>query len=91
MSVPAGMINLFPALSLGGVALIGLMVRIEPPAAIRSTVVAVLGLLLILYLTDQIHLWMPDRFGLPLYVALLLLAGGIIVWNWRAKRAADRG
>ena len=91
MSVPAGMTDLFPALSLGGVALIGLMVRIEPPAAIRSTVVAVLGLLLILYLTDQIHLWLPDRFGLPLYVALLLLAGGIIVWNWRAKRGAGRG
>jgi len=91
MSAPAGMTDLFPALSLGGVALIGLMVRIEPPAAIRSTVVAVLGLLLILYLTDQIHLWLPDRFGLPLYVALLLLAGGIIVWNWRAKRGAGRG
>jgi len=45
---------------------------------------------LILYLTDQLHLWLPDRFGIPLYIALLALAGGIIVWNWRAKRAAKR-
>jgi len=89
MSIPAGMIDLFPAFSLGGVALIGLMIRIEPPPAVRFGVVALLGLLLVLYLTDQIHLWMPDRFGLPLYVALLLLAGGIIVWNWRAKRSAE--
>lgn len=82
------MTDLFPAFSLGGVALIGLMVRIQPPATVRFSVCAVLGLLLFLYLTDQIHLWMPDRFGLPLYLALLLLAGGIIVWNWRAKRSA---
>jgi len=81
------MTDLFPAFSLGGVALIGLMVRIEPPPAVRFGVCAVLGLLLILYLTDRIHLWMPDRFGVPLYLALLLLAGGIIMWNWRAARA----
>jgi len=91
MSVPAGMTDLFPAFSLGGVALIGLMARIEPPPAVRFGVCAALGLLLVLYLTDRIHLWMPDRFGLPLYVALLLLAGGIIVWNWHAKRGARKG
>lgn len=90
MSVPAGMTDLFPAFSLGGVALIGLMVRIEPPPAVRLGVVAVLALLLFLYLTDQIHLWLPDRIGLPLYVALLVLSGGIIVWNWRAKRGARK-
>jgi len=90
MTVPAGMTDLFPAFALGGVALIGLMVRIEPPPVVRFGVVAMLGLLLILYLTDQLHLWLPDRFGIPLYVALLALAGGIIVWNWRAKRAAKR-
>jgi len=85
------MTDLFPALALGGVALIGLMIRIEPPPAIRFTVVAVLGLLLVLYLTDQIHLWMPDQVGLPLYVAVLLLSGGVIIWNWRAKRGAGKG
>jgi len=90
MTVPADMTDLFPAFALGGVALIGLMVRIEPPPVVRFGVVAMLGLLLILYLTDQLHLWLPDRFGIPLYVALLALAGGIIVWNWRAKRAAKR-
>ena len=90
MTVPAGMTDLFPAFALGGVALIGLMVRIEPPPVVRFGVVAMLGLLLILYLTDQLHLWLPDRFGIPLYIALLALAGGIIVWNWRAKRAAKR-
>jgi hypothetical protein len=90
MTIPAGMTDLFPAFALGGVALIGLMVRIEPPPMIRLGVVAMLGLLLILYLTDQLHLWLPDRFGLPLYIALFVLAGGIIVWNWRAKRAAKR-
>jgi len=90
MTVPAGMTDLFPAFSLGGVALIGLMIRIEPPPAIRLAVCGVLGLLLVLYLTDRIHLWLPDRVGLPLYLALLLLSGGIIVWNWRAKRGAGK-
>jgi hypothetical protein len=90
VSVPAGMTDLFPAFSLGGVALIGLMIRIEPPPAVRFGVCAALGLLLVLYLTDQIHLWMPDRFGLPLYFALLALSGGIVVWNWRAKRGAGK-
>lgn len=91
MTVPANMTDLFPALSLGGVALIGLMIRIEPPPLVRFGVVAALGLLLVLYLTDQIHLWMPDRFGIPLYITLLMLAGGIIVWNWRARRSAGKG
>jgi len=91
MIIPAGMTDLFPAFALGGVALIGLMVRIEPPPAVRFGVVAMLGLLLILYLTDQLHLWLPDRFGLPLYGALLVLAGAIIVWNWRAKRGTGKG
>jgi prepilin signal peptidase PulO-like enzyme (type II secretory pathway) len=90
MTIPAGMTDLFPAIALGGVALIGLMIRIDPPAPIRFGVVVVLALLLVLYLTDQLHVWLPDRFGLPLYIALLVLSGGIIVWNWRAKRA-DRG
>lgn len=86
MSVPAGMTDLFPAFSLGGVALIGLMVRIEPPPAVRSGVVALLGLLLVLYLTGQIHLWMPDRFGLPVYGLLIFLSSAIIVWNRQAAR-----
>jgi prepilin signal peptidase PulO-like enzyme (type II secretory pathway) len=90
MTVPAGMTDLFPAFAFGGVALIGLMVRIAPPAPVRFGVVAVLGLLLVLYLTDQLHLWLPDRIGLPLYIALLLLAGGIMVWNWKAKRGARK-
>ena len=91
MSMPAGLTDLFPAFSLGGVALIGLMARIEPPPAVRFGVVAVLGLLLVLYLTDRLHLWLPDRFGLPLYGALIALAGAIILWNWRAKRGARKG
>ena len=91
MTVPAGMTDLFPAFALGGVALIGLMARIEPSPAVRFGVVAVLGLLLVLYLTDRLHLWLPDRFGLPLYGALIALAGAIILWNWRAKRGARKG
>jgi prepilin signal peptidase PulO-like enzyme (type II secretory pathway) len=91
MTIPAGMTDLFPAFALGGVALIGLMARIEPPAPVRFGTVAVLGLLLVLYLTDQLHLWLPDRFGLPLYGALILLAGAIILWNWRARRGARKG
>lgn len=90
MGIPAGTTDLFPAFSLGGVALIGLMVRIEPPAGVRFGVVATLGLLLFLYLTDQIHLWLPDRIGIPLHIGLLMLAGTIIVWNWRAGKQARR-
>jgi hypothetical protein len=91
MSVPAGMTDLFPAFSLGGVALIGLMIRIEPPPAVRFGVCAALGLLLILYFTGQLHLWMPDRFGLPLYLGLVTLSAGVILWNWRAARVRRRG
>ena len=90
MTVPAGMTDLFPAFSLGGVALIGLMARIEPPLAVRWSVVAALAALLILYLSDQLHLWLPDRFGLPIYGALMLISGSIVIWNWRALRAARR-
>lgn len=90
MTIPVGMTDLFPAFSLGGVALIGLMARIAPPPAIRWSVVAALAILLALYLSDQLHLWLPDRFGLPLYGALLLISGAIIFWNWRALRAARR-
>ena len=87
MAVPAGMTDLFPAFSLGAVALIGLMARLEPPPWLRGSVVAVLGFLLLLYLTDSLHLWLPDRIGLPLYGLLLAIACAIIVWNWRAARA----
>ena len=90
MAAPAGMTDLFPAFSLGAVALIGLMARLDPPPLVRGTVVAVLALLLLLYLTDRLHLWLPDRVGLPLYGALLAIAAAIIVWNWRAARAARR-
>jgi hypothetical protein len=85
------MIDLFPAFSLGGVALIGLMERIKPPSFVRWSVVCGLGTLLALYLADRLHLWLPDAIGLPLYGALLAVAGMIIVWNWRAARAARRG
>ena len=90
MTTPTGMVDLFPAFSLGGIALIGLMARIEPPPAVRSSIVAALGLVLVLYLAGQLHLWMPDRAGLPLYAALLAISSMIIVWNWRASRAARR-
>lgn len=90
MSIPGGMTDLFPAFSLGGVALIGLMERINPPPAIRWSVVGTLSLLLALYMADKLHLWLPDRFGGPLYVALLAIASAIIVWNWRAARAPNR-
>jgi len=90
MTAPAGMTDLFPAFSLGGVALISLLARIEPPPIVRWSVVAVLATVLALYLADELHLWLPDRFGLPLYAALLFTSGAIIVWNWRATRAARR-
>lgn len=90
MTVPAGMTDLFPAFSLGGVALIGLMARIAPPPAIRWSVVAALAAVLALYLSDQLHLWLPDRFGLPLYGALLLISGTVLLWNWRTARATRR-
>jgi len=91
MTIPAGMTDLFPAFSLGGVALIGLLARIEPPPAVRWSVVASLATVLVLYFADQLHLWLPDRFGLPLYGLLLFISGAIIIWNIRAARTARRG
>jgi hypothetical protein len=91
VTTPAGMTDLFPAFSLGAVALLNLMARLDPPPVVRRTVVGGLALLLVLYLADQIHLWLPDRVGLPLYVALLAGSSAIIIWNWRNKRAARRG
>ena len=90
MTTPAGMTDLFPAFSLGAVALLNLMARLDPPLLVRWSVVSGLTLTLILYLADWIHLWLPDRVGLPLYVALLVGSAGIIIWNWRNKRAATR-
>jgi len=66
------------------------MARLEPPPPVRGGVVAVLALLLLLYLIDRLHLWLPDRIGLPLYAGLTAIATVIIVWNWRAARAARR-
>ena len=57
MTIPAGMTDLFPAFSLGGVALIGLMVRIEPPPAVRFGVCAALGLLLPVGLAVIWEIW----------------------------------
>lgn len=91
MAVPAGMTDLFPAFSLGAVALLNLMARLAPPPVVRWSVVGALALLLVLYLADQIHLWLPNRAGLPVYVALLTASSAIIIWNWRNKRAAKRG
>ena len=86
MTAPAGMTDLFPAFSLGGVALIGLMARIEPPPLVRWGVVCALGLVLVSYLAGQLHLWLPDRVGLPAYGTLLVVSSAIIAWNWRAAR-----
>ena len=90
MTTPAGMTDLFPAFALGGVALMGLMARIEPPPVVRWGVVCVLALLLALYLSDQLHMWLPDKIGLPLYGVLLAVAGAIILWNRHMARAAKR-
>ena len=90
MTTPAGMTDLFPAFALGGVALMGLMARIEPPPVVRWGVVCVLALLLALYLSDQLHMWLPDKIGLPLYGVLLAVAGAIILWNRYMARAAKR-
>jgi peptidoglycan/LPS O-acetylase OafA/YrhL len=90
MTIPAGMTDLFPAFALGGVALMGLMARIEPPSAVRWSVVGILTLLLVLYLSDQLHMWLPDNIGLPLYGALLAVAGAIILWNRHMARASRR-
>lgn len=80
------MVDLFPALSLGGVALIGLMRRMQPAAPIRWAVVATLGLTLFLYLSGHLHAWLPDEIGLPVYGLVLALAMVVIVWNrWDLK------
>lgn len=84
------MTDLFPAFSLGGVALLNLMRRLEPPAPVRWSIVAALGLLLVLHLTDQIHLFLPERIGMPAYFLLICAFSTIIVWNWLDKRAAGR-
>lgn len=91
MTTPAGMTDLFPAFSLGAVALLNLMARLAPPPVVRWSVVGALALLLVLYLADQIHLRLPDRAGLPLYVVLLTASSAIIIWNWRNRQAAKRG
>jgi len=90
MTAPAGMVDLFPAFSLGGVALIGLMARIEPPLLVRWSTVSVLALVLALYLAGQLHPWLPERAGIPLYVGLVATSSLIIAWNLRAARAARR-
>ena len=66
--------------------LIGLMARIEPPPLVRWGVVCALGLVLVSYLAGQLHLWLPDRVGLPAYGTLLVVSSAIIAWNWRAAR-----
>jgi hypothetical protein len=91
MTTPAGMTDLFPAFSLGAVAFLNLMARLNPPPLVRWSVVGGLTLVLVSYLADQIHLWLPDRVGLPLYIALLVGSSAIIIWNWRNKRATKRG
>jgi hypothetical protein len=90
MTTPVGITDIFPALSLGAVALLNLMARLNPPPVLRWSLVGGLTLALSLYLADQIHLWLPDRVGLPLYVAILVGSTAIILWNWRDKRAAGR-
>lgn len=90
MVPPVGMTDIFPAFSIGGVALLKLMDRIEPPVPVRWSVVGALALLLALYLGGWLHPWLPEQVGLPLYVGLLFLSLAIMVWNWRSKRAARR-
>jgi len=84
--MPPGMTDMFPALSLGGVALIGLMQRLDPSPALRWSVVAAMGSILALYLAGQLHVCLPDSIGLPLYVGLLLLSSAIIACDRRAAR-----
>ena len=90
MTIPAGMTDLFPAFSLGAVAMIGLMGRIEPAPIVRWSVVGALALVLTLYLAGQLHMWLPHRAGLPIYIALMVFSAAIIAWNWRVSRAARR-
>jgi hypothetical protein len=90
MTAPQDMVDIFPALSLGGVALIGLMGRIEPQPLVRWSVTGALALALALYLTGQIEVFLPDRIGVPVYLVMLTISGAIIWWNWRARRPAKR-
>ena len=90
MTVPSDMIDIFPALSLGGVALIGLMARLEPQPLVRWSITGALALALALYLTGQIQVLLPDRIGVPVYLAMLAVSGAIIWWNGRAGRASKQ-
>jgi hypothetical protein len=89
MTTPAGMTDIFPAFSLGAVALLNLMARLDPPPLVRGGVVGALMLVLTLYLFGQLHLYLPDHVGLPAYVALTMLSAGVIWWNYR-QRASKR-
>ncbi|HWI85698.1 MAG TPA: hypothetical protein VNT42_05160 [Sphingomonas sp.] len=84
------MTDVFPAFSLGGVALLKLMERLDPPPIVRGGVVGGLMLLLIGYLCGQLHFYLPDYLGLPAYGAMIVIAGAVIWWNWRDKRASGR-
>lgn len=86
MTSPAGMIDIFPAFSLGGVALLNLMARLDPPAVMRTSVVGGLMLVLSLYLLGQLHMYLPTRLGFPAYVALTALSAGLIWWNYRQRK-----
>ena len=90
MTIPAGMTDIFPAFSLGAVALLKLMARIDPPPAIRWSVVGGLMLLLVLYLVDRLHLYLPDRVGLPFYGGLTIISIAILWWNYRTTRPSKR-
>jgi len=90
MTAPTCIVDLFPAFSLGGTALIGLMARIEPPAMVRWSTVSALALVLALYLAGRLHPWLPERAGVPLYAGLVAISSLIIAWNWRVARAARR-
>jgi hypothetical protein len=45
---------------------------------------------LALYLTGQIQVLLPDRIGVPVYLAMLAVSGAIIWWNGRAGRASKQ-
>lgn len=91
MTTPAGMTDLFPAFSLGAVALVNLMARLEPPMLVRNAVVSALALILGLYLFGELHLYLPDSVGLPALILLSVSALAIITWNWISLRAEGRG
>lgn len=85
MAIPVGMTDIFPAFSLGAVALLNLMARLNPPPAVRLSVVCALMLVLGLYLAGRMQVYLPDRVGLPVYVALTALSAGVIWWNYRQR------